>query len=383
MKRRVAHAARQGIVLGALTLFPFAFLSAHPAADVQRQRVERRLYVADDAGAVRVYDIDRGHQLARTIAVSNSGVYKGIAASVSLGRLYLTSNAPDTLICLDLASDREVWRKTLGSYADSPDITPDGKTLYVPYRHEDNWKAVDAETGQVKATISVGRGKQYDIDPIADTGPHNTWMNRAGTRVYLEVLTEPYVYIADVATNALLGKIGPFSKGIRPFAVSDDEQRVYASVDALLGFEIGAVGGAPRWGGPMLQRIEAQVPASRLAEIPTPPARKPHSTPSHGINIRPDQKEVWMVDGVYGYVYVFDITRPAPAQIASIPLFANASERPHPGWVSFSIDGRYAYPDGGAVIDTNTKTVVARIPTTEKLIEIDFDGTRAVAAGRR
>ena len=133
----------------------------------------------------------------------------------------------------------------------------------------------------------------------------------------------------------------------------------------------------------MLQRIEAQVPASRLADMPTPPARKPHSTPSHGINIRPDQKEVWMVDGVYGYVYVFDITRPAPAQIASIPLFATAAERPHPGWVSFSIDGSFAYPDGGAVIDTRTKTVVVRIPTTEKLIEIDFDGTRAVAAGRR
>ncbi len=133
-------------------------------------------------------------------------------------------------------------------------------------------------------------------------------MNRAGTRVYLEVLTEPYVYVADVATNTLLGKIGPFSKGIRPFAVSDDEQRVYANVDGLLGFEIGAVGGASRWSGPMLQRIEAQAPASRLAEIPAPPARKPHSTPSHGINITPDQKEVWMVDGVYGYVYVFDIT---------------------------------------------------------------------------
>ena len=156
--------------------------------------------------------------------------------------------------------------------------------------------------------FAVGRGKQYDSDPIADIGPHNTWMNRAGTRVYLEVLTEPYVYVADVATNTLLGRIGPFSRGIRPFAVSDDEQRVYVNVDGLLGFEIGAVGGASRWSGPMLQRIEAQVPASRLAEIPAPPARKPHSTPSHGINITPDQKEIWMVDGVYGYVYVFDIT---------------------------------------------------------------------------
>jgi DNA-binding beta-propeller fold protein YncE len=350
---------------------------------VTSSAVERRLYVADDRGGVRVYDIDRGHAFVRTIQIPNSGVYKGISASVSLGRLYLTSNTPDTLICLDLATDREVWRKTLGAYADSPDITPDGRTLYIPYRHEDNWKAVDAATGDVRATIPVGRGKRYDVDPIADIGPHNTWMNRTGTRVYLEVLTEPYVYIADVATNTLAGRIGPFSKGIRPFAVSDDEQRVYVNVDALLGFEIGAVGDGSRWGGPMLRRVEARTPASRLADIPIPPAQKPHSTPSHGINITPDQKEIWMVDGVYGYVYVFDITREEPQQTAAIPLFASPEERPHPGWVSFSIDGRFAYPDGGAVIDTKTKTVVARIPTTEKLIEIDFEGTRPVAAGRR
>lgn len=344
---------------------------------------ERRLYVAEDRGGISVYDIDRGHQFVRKIDIPDSGMYKGIAASVSLGRLYLTSNRPDTLICLDLATDKEVWRKTLGDYADSPAITPDGRTLYVPYRHEDNWKAIDAATGEVKATIPVGRGKRYDVDPIADIGPHNTWMNRAGTRVYLEVLTEPYVWVADVATNTLLGKVGPFSKGIRPFAVTDDETRVFASVDALLGFEIGAVRDGARWGGPLLQRIEARTPASRLIDIPTPPRSKPHSTPSHGINITPDQTEVWMVDGVYGYVYVYDITTPAPSFTAAIPLFADPTQQPHPGWISFSIDGRYAYPDGGAVIDTQTKKVVSRIPTSEKLIEIDFEGGRAVAAGRR
>jgi DNA-binding beta-propeller fold protein YncE len=345
--------------------------------------IERRLYVAEDRGGISVYDIDRGHQFVRTIAIPNSGVYKGIAASVSLGRLYVTSNRPDTLICLDLGTDQELWRRTLGPYADSPAITPDGRTLYVPYRNEDDWKAVDAATGIVKATIPVARGKQYDIDPIADIGPHNTWMNRAGTRVYLEVLTEPYVWIADTSTNTVLGKIGPFSKGIRPFAVTDDEQRVYASVDALLGFEVGAVRTGARWGGPMIARIDVKTPAARLAEILNPPKSKPHSTPSHGINISPDQREVWMVDGVYGYVYVYDITASTPRQVAAIPLFDDPSKQPHPGWITFGLDGRYAYPDGGAVIDTAMKKVISRIPTSEKLIEIDFENGKPVGAGHR
>jgi len=121
----------------------------------------------------------------------------------------------------------------------------------------------------------------------------------------------------------------------------------------------------------MLNRVEAKTPVSRLAQIPNPPARKPH-TPSHGINLRPDQKEVWVADGVYGYVYVYDVTSMPPKHVADVPLFKDPSEQPHPGWISFSLDGKYVYPDGGAVIDSKIKRVTTRIPTSEKLIEIDF-----------
>jgi hypothetical protein len=74
---------------------------------------------------------------------------------------------------------------------------------------------------------------------------------------------------------------------------------------------------------------------------------------------------------------------PTPQQIASIPIFADPKGRPHPGWLTFGLSGEYAYPDGGVVIDTKTKRVVARIPTSEKLIEIDFENGRAVRAGHR
>jgi len=335
-----------------------------------------------NASGISVYDIDRGHALLRTIEIPDSGDYKGIAASPQLGRLYVTSHKADELICLDLATDAVLWRKHVGPYADSHWVTPDGRRIYVPLRGEIAWVVLDARDGSPLARLDTERGKRYDVDPIQDIGPHNTWINKAGTRVYMEVLTVPYIYVADTATNTILGRIGPFSKGIRPFAVTDDERYVYANVDGLLGFEIAEIARKP-WGGRMIQRVEARTPASRLAEIPEPPKAKPHSTPSHGLNLRPDQKEVWMVDGVYGYVYVFDVASRPPAQVASIPIFDTPAARPHPGWLTFGIDGRYAYPDGGIVIDTSTKSVAARIPTSEKLIEIDFQGGRAVAAGHR
>ena len=104
---------------------------------------------------------------------------------------------------------------------------------------------------------------------------------------------------------------------------------------------------------------------------------------SHGINLRPDQKEIWFVDGVYGYVYVFDVTSLPPKHVADLPIFKDPSEAPRPGWVSFSIDGKYAYPDGGVVYDAHTKKVAARIPTSEKMIEIQFRDGKPVKAGHR
>jgi hypothetical protein len=89
------------------------------------------------------------------------------------------------------------------------------------------------------------------------------------------------------------------------------------------------------------------------------------------------------VDGVYGYVYPYDVTVMPPKYLAGVPIYKDPQEQPHPGWISFSIDGRYAYPDGGVVIDTKTKKVAARIPTSEKLLEVDFEGGKPVKTGHR
>jgi DNA-binding beta-propeller fold protein YncE len=346
--------------------------------------LERLLYVTARTG-IGVYDINDDHKLLGKIDVPETGGYYGIGASPQLGHLYLSSNVKRDMVAMDLQTEKIVWRNSHGKFPDSFMVTPDGKSIYLPYRDEDFWHVLNAADGSVKAKITVGRGENYtDGWPIGSIGPHNTWINPAGTRVYMQVLTLPYVYIADTKTNQLIGKVGPFAKGVRPFTVTDNEKYVYANVDRLLGFEVASIERSGKeWSGKVLHRVEAKTPETRLAQIPNPPARKPHSTPSHGVNIRPDQKEVWVVDGVYGYVYAYDVTSLPPKQVASIALFQDPAERPRPGWVSFSIDGKYAYPDGGAVIDTKTKQVVARIPTSEKLIEIDFRNGKPVKAGHR
>jgi DNA-binding beta-propeller fold protein YncE len=345
--------------------------------------LERLLYVTNRSG-MSVYDINDGHKLLGKIEVPETGGYYGIGASPELGLIYLTSNVKRDTVAMDIATEKIVWRNSHGRFPDSFMVTPNGQSIYLPYRDEDFWHVLNAADGAVKAKITVARGENYtDGWPIGSIGPHNTWINPAGSRVYMQVLTVPYVFIADTETNQIIGKAGPFSKGVRPFTVSSDEKYVFANVDRLLGFEVAAARDGNNWGGKVLHRVEAKTPESRLAQIPNPPARKPHSTPSHGINIRPDQKEVWVVDGVYGYVYAYDVTSMPPKHVASVPLFQDPKEQPRPGWISFGIDGRYAYPDGGAVIDTRTKKIVARIPTSEKLIEINFRNGKPVKASTR
>lgn len=344
--------------------------------------IERLLYISNKTG-VSVYDINDGHKFLRNFEVPDSADYKGISASVSLGKLYLTSNSKDELICIDLATDKIDWRRHYdGGYADSQAITPDGKTLYVPMRDSDSWWVIDAAKGGVKAKIKTEHGQNYIDHPIGGVGPHNTWMNPAGSRVYMSVLTVPWIFIADTKTNQVIGKAGPFGKGIRPFVVSDDEKYVYANVDWLLGFEVAEGKTAKGYGGRVLHRVEWTTPKSRLAQM-NAPAKKPHSTMSHGINLRPDQKEIWFVDGVYGYVYAFDVSQMPPKHVADMPIFKNPAETPKPGWVSFSLDGKYAYPDGGVVYDAFTHKVVTYIPTSEKMIEIQFRDGKAIQAGHR
>src|SRR4051794_34279603 len=136
----------------ALCLLMPALLSAAEHGKLS-DGLERLLYVTDKSG-VSVYDINDSHKLLRKIDVPDTGDYKGISASIALNRLYLTSYLKDELVCLDLSTDKVLWRKHYSDgYADSQAMTPDGKTIYLPLRDGESWWALDAATGEPKAKI--------------------------------------------------------------------------------------------------------------------------------------------------------------------------------------------------------------------------------------
>ena len=140
-------------------------------------------------------------------------------------------------------------------------------------------------------------------------------------------------------------------------------------MNALLGFEVGDLRT-----GKMLHRVEVQ------GYKPGPVKR--HGCPSHGIAMTPDEKEIWVTDGHNSMVHIFDATVMPPKQTTSFKV------RDQPGWITFSMDGRRAYPSSGEVIDARTKKTLALLEDetgrqvgSEKMVEIIFENGKPLRAG--
>ena len=104
----------------------------------------------------------------------------------------------------------------------------------------------------------------------------------------------------------------------------------------------------------------------------------------HGIAWSPDELEVWADDGGLPFVLIFDMTTSPPTQTHLLKV----TNPPH--WVTFSIDGRFAYvagrkghDDDTDVIDTTTYVLVQALSPSEDLLEVDTSNGAVVAVGNQ
>ena len=187
--------------------------------------------------------------------------------------------------------------------------------------------------------------------------------------MYLAGLKSPLLTIADTGTHQAARTVGPFSAPIRPFTVNGDQTLCFVNVNELLGFEVGDLKG-----GRMLHRVE--VAGFKKGFV------KRHGCPSHGVGLTPDGKELWLTDAANNRLHIFDATVMPPKQVAGIVV------RDQPGWITFGLDGRYAYPSTGDVIEVATRKIVTGLKDekgtdlqSEKMLQIDFADGKPVRAG--
>lgn len=320
-----------------------------------------RNYLEYGGHGVLVFDMDHGHRFVKRIPLAGldeKGAplnVKGVCANAGTKRLYVSTTR--TLTCLDLVTEKILWEKSYEGGCDRMSMTPDGKVIYLPSFEKDHWHVVDALTGDVIKRIDVR------------SGAHNTIVGLDGAHAYLAGLRSPLLRVTDTKTHEITREVGPFSHSIRPFTVNARGTLCFVCINELLGFEVGDLAT-----GKKLHRVEVQGFEKG--------AVKRHGCPSHGIGLTPNEKEIWLTDAHNRRLHIFDATASPPKQVASIEL------RDEPGWITFSIDGRFAYPSTGDVIETATRKIITvlkdetgRDVQSEKMLEIDFADDQPVRTG--
>ena len=319
-----------------------------------------RDYLGYGGHGILVFDIDNNHRFIKRIPTrglhedKTPSNVKGIAVSLPLNSIYISTL--ESLQRIDLTTEKVVWEKPFEGGCDRMSVSPDGKTMYLPSLEKDFWNVVDCNTGDIIKKITVFKRA------------HNTIYGPAGEHVYLDDIASPWLYVSDAKTHTLVNKVGPFGNFVRPFTINGNETLVYATVDSLLGFEVGDFKT-----GKKLARIEVE--GWNMGAV------RRHGNPSHGIGLTPDEKELWVCDGHNMRVHVFSAKEPYQ-QLTTIPV------QDMPGWITFSIDGKYVYPSSGEVVAVKTRKILTTLQdefhnnvASEKMLEIDFEGNKAVRAG--
>lgn len=321
-----------------------------------------RDYLGFGGHGLLVFDMDDHHRFVKRIPTQGlhpngkpSNV-KGIAVSIPLNSIYISTL--ESLQRIDLSTEKIVWEKPFEGGCDRMAISPDGLTMYLPSLEKGFWNVVDCRTGNIIKKIDVYKRA------------HNTIYSHTGNLVYLDDIGSPWLYIADAKTHTIKSKVGVFANNVRPFTVNGKETLVYVTVDSLLGFEVGDLKQGNKLAHVDVEGWEAG------------PVRR-HGNPSHGIGLTPDEKELWLCDGHNMRLHVFNATPPYQ-QLTTIPV------QDMPGWITFSLDGKYAYPSSGEVIDVKSRKTLLTLKdefnnsvASEKMVEVQFNGNKAIQAGNQ
>ena len=340
------------------------------------------------SNAIDVYDLDNGDKLVQTIALPAPATdIRGAAACPSTHVLYVSyghdssASGGGTLLAYDLVGEKTLWTRAYSEGVDSFALTPNCKTIYMPVGEESSagtWNVLEAANGNITGAIEGG------------AGPHNTVVSLNGEHVYMGPRKSGFLTEAETSTNKVIKQIGPLlNGGVRPFTINGKETLAFTTATGFLGFQVSSI---------TTGKVLYTVPVEPASEFPYTPGQPGPSSPSHGISLSPDEKELWVMDQPNSYVHVFDISGlpgNAPKQIANIKLTRAMTGSQvgctydclREGWLQHTLDGRYVVVgDSGDIIDTKTRQSVANLEplyNSRVFVEIDWSGGVPVATSTR
>ena len=345
-----------------LLLFSAVFFSL-VSLSAAESGLKRYLYLSTPDGAqqggsgngILVFDIDNGHRFVRRIEIPFKEGLRGFCGNAKRHAVYYTTTNR-RLGAFDLESEKVLWERQYDLGCDRACITPDGRKLYVPT----GWWWKGTNTGFLVANPDNG-----DLLKRLPAGPaaHNSIASLDGQFAYLG--TETNLWVFRTSDDSLVRQIdGVGESGVFPFTVDSRNRYAYVCLGKHVGFDV-------------VNLQTGEVPHRVLAG--TEPI--PHRT--HGAGLTPDEKELWISDQEGKKLFAFDATQMPPTETGSV----NLTQGGH-GWVTFSLDGRYAWCHTPDVIDARTRQIVATLKdengkpvSGSKFIEVHFRDRKVVNMG--
>ena len=347
-------------------LLLLAALSLHPlhAADTG---LKRYLYMSTPDGSqpggsgkgILVFDIDDGHRFVRRIEIPFKEGLRGFCGNLRNHAVYYSSTSR-VLGAFDLETEKVLWEKQLEAGVDRACVTPDGKKLYAPT----GWWWRGTNSGMLVLNPANG-----DILNRLPSGPqaHNSLTSLDGQFAYLGTETNFWVYrTKDDVLVQRFDNVG--ERGVFPFTIDSRNRTAYVCLGNHVGFDV-------------LDLTTGKVPHRVMAADPVNGKKITHRT--HGAGLTPDEKELWISDQDGKKLFIFDATQKPPRQTGHVDLSVGGH-----GWITFSLDGRFAWCHTPDVFDVKTRRQVAtlkdehgQLVSGSKFIEVHFRKGKVVDMG--
>jgi YVTN family beta-propeller protein len=265
--------------------------------------------------------------------------------------LYVSRGHRGDVAAFDIASGKLRWKVPIpGLRSDHMTISEDGRRLYVSALTEDEVEVVDTERRAIVASFPAGQW------------PHDNHLSHDGRRLYNGSIgnvvapreareappAQPYrLTVVDADTLAPLGS-HVFERGVRPYAITHDETRMYAQLSEFHG---------------VVEYGLRQGRVLRSLDLPVDPGVTEEDydfeAPHHGLALTPDESTLCLAGRASDYVALVATSTLAPLAIIDVD--------DAPGWAAIAPDGRHCFvantrADTLSVVSLAERREVARIP---------------------
>ena len=306
----------------------------------------RQLYVANTSGeTLSVIDLAR-REVVREIRVGNHP--HGLALSPDHRTCYCSIESERALKIIETAGGQIRSSIPLSGVPNQLAVSSDGNWAYIAINDQGTADVVDLKQGKVVKSLSIGKR------------PHNCYCPAGGRFMYVTSIGDHLVKQFDFRNGHRETMTVLFDGPVRPLCVTHDDKRLFVALEGLHGF-----GWADLEKGRQVGRIDQPLPPpekrSKFAYMNT-----------HGLELRPGDRELWVTSFIGNGLMIFDITRAEPQYVKTVAVGDG------PNWLAFSPDGKYAYSanagaDSITIVDCDKRSALKEIkvgPVPKRLLEV-------------